>query len=48
MNISSSDIATIVHRFSDGLKNIKQWRKIILLKGKRNSNWNKLLRNINI
>ena len=45
---SSSDMVTAVSRFRNRLTNIGQWRKMILLKGKRNSSWNGLFRNITI
>ena len=43
---SRSDMVTKVYRFRDSSTNINQWRKTILLKGKRNSSSNGLFRNI--
>ena len=45
---SRSDMVTAVSRFRDRSTSIGQWRKIIVLKGKRNGSWNWLLRNITI
>ena len=44
----SSDMVTRVSRFRDRSTNSVQWRKIILLKEKRNSSWSGLFRNITI
>ena len=45
---SSSGMVTRVSRFRDKSTNRVQWRKIILLKEKRNSSWSGLFRNITI
>ena len=45
---SSSGMVTRVSRFRDRSTNRVQWRKIILLKEKRNSSWSGLFRNITI
>ena len=47
-NTSNCNMVTTVSRFRGRSKNIGQWRKIILLKGKTNSNLNGLFRNITI